>query len=179
MYEIFLSTTPKFSFFALLLKKPTLLVVTAPVIALAPSVDFYKLVYVLAWLFIVDLISGLLCSYFVWKETAEKKMYFFGHKQGFSSDKFKKCFIKGMVYGGFPLIVLKFQQAFMLKSFSANYITDAQIDVTTVILLLFCGNETYSIFWENLPKCGLDIPKGLENLFKGVRSIKNEIKNEE
>lgn len=178
MHQIFLATTPQFSFFSILFKNPPLLAASAPVLAVATHVvDFYGLVTVLFWLFGLDLISGLLSSYFTWKEKAPKESFFFGHKDGFSSDKFKKCFIKGMVYGGFPLIVLKFQQAFMLKSFSANYVTEAQIDVTTVILLLFCGNEIYSIFWENLPNCGINIPSSIRKFITGVKEIKEEIKN--
>ena len=33
-------------------------------------------------------------------------------------------------------------------------------------------------FWENLPKCGLDIPKGIRNLITGVKGVNNEIKEE-
>ena len=178
MSNIFLATVPNFTFLSLFVKKPILIVGTLPVAVIVTHVDFYKVVWLLFWLFVFDLISGLLASYFDWKKSASKGKFFFGNDQGFSSDKFKKCFIKGGVYGGFPIIVLKFQQIFMIKSFSVNYISEAQIDVTTAILLLFCGNEMFSIFWENLPKCGLDIPKGIRNLITGVKGVNNEIKEE-
>lgn len=166
---------PKFNFFLMLFKKPILFVATLPVVAIAPEIDFLQLVTLLFWLFAVDFITGILASYFEWKSNSPKGKYFFGVGQGYSSDKFKKSAIKGVVYGGLPLIVVKFQKVFMLKTFSVSYITEARIDLTSVILLLFCLNEMYSIFWENLPKCGLNVPKGLSNLIKEVKGIKNEI----
>lgn len=168
---------PKFPLMALFVKKPIAVVSAVPVLALAPVVDLFDVVWILIWLFIVDFVSGVTASYFEWKKEAPEGKYFFGQSQGFSSDKFKKCFVKGIVYAGFPIIVLKFQQIFMLKNISVKAITDSQIDVTTVFLLLFCANEIFSIFWENLPKCGVNIPKGIKNLFVGVKEITKETKD--
>ncbi|WP_281322005.1 phage holin family protein [Flavobacterium aestivum] len=156
--------------------KPVSLVVVPPSIVIAPVVRLESVVWILVWLFLIDLFSGLLASYFKWKKTAAEGRYFFGQSGGFSSDKFKKCFVKGIVYGGFPLIILKFQQVFMLKTISVKYLTDSQIDVTTICLLVFCANEFFSIFWENLPECGLNLPKGIRNLIVGVKDIANEVK---
>lgn len=155
--------------------KPIALLTAIPNIAIAPVVDFYSVVYLLVWLFMIDLGSGLLASYFTWKKYAERGKWFFGCDKGFSSDKFKKCFLKGIIYGAFPLVVLKFQQVFLFKNIKLSLIMDSQIDITTVCLLVFCANELFSIFWENLPKCGLDIPKGIKNLITGVKEVTNEI----
>ena len=179
MRNIITFTVPKFSLMALFLNNPLMLLGTiSPAIVIAPVVDLYDVVWILVWLFISDLFTGLAASYFIWKKTALKGKYFFGQSQGFSSDKFKKCFIKGIVYAGFPIIVLKFQQIFVLKNISLKALTDSQIDVTTVFLLLFCANEFFSIFWENLPHCGVNIPKGIRNLFVGVKDIAKETKEE-
>lgn len=155
--------------------KPISLVVIPPAISIAPVVSLESVVWILVWLFLVDLFSGLSASYFTWKKTAHEGKYFFGQSGGFSSDKFKKCFVKGIVYGGFPLIILKFQQTFVLKAISVKALTDSQIDVTTICILVFCVNEIYSIFWENLPQCGLNLPSGIRNFIMGVKDIKNEI----
>lgn len=146
-------------------------------ITLSPVVQLQGVVTILASLFIVDFFSGLAASYCEWSEITPPGKYFFGQSGGFSSDKFKKSILKGIIYGGFPLIVIKFQQVFLIKTFSFNSITDLQIDITTVCLLLFSANELYSIFWENLPKCGLNIPKMIKNLILGVKEVSNEIKN--
>jgi phage-related holin len=163
-------------FFVKPIIKPIALVTTIPNALIAHRVSLESVVWILVWLFVIDLFSGLLASYFEWKKTAPKGKYFVGHDQGFSRDKFKKCFVKGMVYGGFPLIVLKFQEAFLLKSVKFSAVTNAEIDITTICLLVFCANELFSIFWENLPKCGLDLPKGIRNLITGVKGVANEIK---
>lgn len=169
---------PKFGIISEAIKNPIILTGIAPVIALSPIVDFRDVVFILIWLFIVDLFSGLAASYFVWKKTALKGKWFFGQSQGFSSDKFKKCFVKGIVYGGFPLIVFKFQQVFLIKNISLKAVTDSQMDITTIFLLLFCANEFFSIFWENLPKCGLNLPKGIRDFCIGVKDIAKETKEE-
>jgi len=160
--------------------KPISLSVIPPSIAIAPVVSLEAVVWILVWLFLVDLVTGLLASYFVWSEDKKtpKGKYFFGQSGGFSSDKFKKCFIKGIIYGAFPLIVLKFQQTFLIKNMSFSAITDSQIDITTICILVFCANEMFSIFWENLPKCGLNLPKGIRNLIVGVKEVANEVKEE-
>lgn len=158
--------------------KPVVLLTVVPNMAIAQTVNLESVVWILIWLFIGDLFSGLTASYFEWKKTAPKGKYFVGHNEGFSSDKFKKCFVKGMVYGGFPLIVLKFQEAFLIKNIKFSAVTNSEIDVTTICILVFCANELFSIFWENLPKCGLDIPKGIRNLITGIKGINNEIKEE-
>jgi len=68
--------------------KPISLIATIPSIAIAPVVDLKSVVWILVWLFLVDLFSGLCASYCVWLKTAEKGKYFFGQSGGFSSDKF-------------------------------------------------------------------------------------------
>ncbi len=147
-----------------------------PTIPIVHVVDLVKVVYILIALWVVDLGTGLLASYFEWVKIAKKGTYFFGVSGGFSSDKFKKSFVKGIIYAAFPLIVLKFQQTFLIKNISLSQISDSQIDITTVCLLIFCANEIFSIFWENLPKCGLNIPQAIKNLIVGVKNIKDEIK---
>jgi len=163
-------------FFANPIIKPFAYMAVIPSIPIAPKVDLYSVVWLLVYLFIADFISGLLGSYFSWKNNPERGVSFFGCDKGFSSDKFKKCFLKGIVYGGFPIIILKFQQIFLLKNITFSSLTDSQIDVTTMFLLVFCANEFFSIFWENLPKCGLNIPKGIKNLIVGVKDVTNDEK---
>lgn len=172
---------PKFTFITIAIKKPLLLI--APII-LVPVVSLIAVSEILIWLFAIDLISGLVASYFDWRKATPKGKYFFRAKdtkdvpeeqKGFSSDRFKKTFVKGIIYGGFPLVVLKFQQAFLLKNFKIpSYLSDSEIELTTIFLLIFCANELFSIFWENLPRCGLNLPKGIRNIITGVKEIQKE-----
>ena len=176
---------PKFTFITLAIKKPFLLLV--PVV-LVPVVSLAGVSEILIWLFAIDLVSGLFASYFDWRKVTPAGKYFFRAKdtkdipeeqKGFSSDRFKKCFVKGIIYGGFPIVVLKFQTTFLIKNFKMpSYLSDSEIELTTIILLIFCANELFSIFWENLPRCGLNLPKGIRNFITGVKEIKEETKIE-
>jgi phage-related holin len=55
-----------------------------------------------------------------------------------------------------------------------SYLSDSEIELTTILLLIFCANEFFSIFWENLPRCGLNLPKGIRDFITGVKEIKPE-----
>lgn len=58
-------------------------------------------------------------------------------------------------------------------------ISEAEIDLATFFILLFILNEGYSIFHENLPKCGINIWDSLRKFMKVVKTLKsdfNEIK---
>jgi phage-related holin len=154
------------------------IITVLPVIPIVNVVDLVKVVHILIALWIIDLGTGLIASYFSWLKNAPKGKYFFSVSGsisgGFSSDKFKKSFVKGIIYAAFPLIVLKFQQTFLIKNISFKQITDSQVDITTICILIFCANEIFSIFWENLPKCGVNIPKTIKNLILGVKDISKE-----
>lgn len=170
-----LITLPKFSLLAKLTTKPLVfLLVTIPTatVAALPVVDIESAKTLLMWLFFGDLASGVLASYFDWKKTNKKDKWFFGKGEGFSSDKFKKMFVKGSVYLGFPLLVVKFQETFMIKNIKYESISDAEIGIATFCILIFCLNEGYSIFHENLPRCGFNIFDRVKKMFDLFRKTK-------
>lgn len=175
---------PNFTLFSFIIKKPTAVFFTiAPAVVVSPVVDFKGVAWILFWLFLADLVTGVLGSYFEWKNKADRKdKWFFGKGEGFSSDKFKKMFVKGMVYMGFPLILYKFQKVFFIKNLRYESISDAEITLPTFILLLFCLNEGFSIVHENLPKCGFNLFERIKlmsnKLWSAWRSIKGETVNE-
>lgn len=175
---------PNFTLFSLIIKKPTAVFFTiAPAVVVSPVVDFKGVAWILFWLFLADLVTGVLGSYFEWKNKTDRKdKWFFGKGEGFSSDKFKKMFVKGMVYMGFPLILYKFQKVFFIKNLRYESISDAEITLPTFILLLFCLNEGFSIVHENLPKCGFNLFERIKlmsnKLWSAWRSIKGETANE-
>lgn len=117
---------PKFTLIGLFFKKPITLITLVPVAVSVKTIDIYAACTILAFLFVGDFLTGLLASYFKWKEIEEKKdKFFFGKGEGFSSDKFKKMFVKGMVYAGFPYFLVKFQEAFKIRTFVFPSISDA------------------------------------------------------
>lgn len=168
---------PKFTLLGILFKKPALLLITvAPTIIVAPVIDFKKTAWILLYLFIGDLVSGMLASYFEWKKKPIKTdRWFFGKGEGFSSDKFKKMGVKGVIYLAFPYFMLKFQETFMIKNLKYEAISDAEFTLPTAIILVFCINEGFSIFHENLPKCGFNLFDRIKKIAKAFYSTKKSI----
>lgn len=166
---------PNFSFLIGFFEKPIVLITTVVPVALTSKViDIYEAATILTALFIGDFATGLLASYFEWKKKKVKKdKYFFGKGEGFSSDKFKKMFVKGMVYLGFPMFLIKFQQIFQIRTFSIESVSEAELDLVTIIILIFCLNELFSIFRENLPRCGFDIVDRIKKMIGVYKEIKN------
>lgn len=172
---------PNFTLLSFLIKKPTAVFFTiAPAAMVSPVVNFYSVAWILFWLFVADLITGLLGSYFEWKNKTDRKdKWFFGKGEGFSSDKFKKMGVKGSVYLAFPYFALKFQEAFMLKNIKYESLTPAEITLPTFIVLLFCANEGFSIVHENLPKCGFNLFERIKLMSQKIWSAWRSIKGEE
>lgn len=170
---------PKFSLIAMISKKPIILVGTVPTIAVAKIVDFESVAWILLGLFFSDLVTGLLASYFTWQKDPEKKeRWFFGKGEGFSSDKFKKMFFKAIVYIALPLLLIQFQQVLMLKNIKYERVSEAEFDLATIAIIVFCLNEGFSIFHENLPKCGFNLWQSLKKMIGFVKEVKKEFKEE-
>lgn len=141
-------------------------------VPISKIVDFKLAFHVLFWFFLADLISGIFASYFEWKKTPNTKdKWFFGKGEGFSSDKFKKMFVKIIFYIGIPLMIVRFQQVFFFKTVKFSSITDAELDYATCSICIFIFIESFSIFQENLPKCGINIL----SIVKKVLGLKKEI----
>lgn len=176
--QLFAIALPKFTLLVLLIKKPMLLGITliaSTVTALV--VDFNPAKDALLYLFLADLVSGLLSSWFTWKAKVDKKdRHFFGSgDEGFSSDKLKKLGVKVIVYSAAPYYMVKFQECFMFKNVKYDKISDAEFTLSAVLILIFCANEIFSIFFENLPKCGLDVPNKIKKFIKWFYTSQKEI----
>lgn len=165
-----------FPTFTLLIKKPILLIATTPIVAATVYViDIKSAAWILLGFFFVDLATGLLGSYFEWSTKPNKKdKYFFGRGEGFSSDKFKKMGIKGLVYCGLPYMLLKFQIAFMIKNFKYEKVSDAEFTLPVIFIIFFIINEGFSIFHENLPKCGFNLYDRIRKIVKTVKTVKKD-----
>lgn len=168
---------PKFSFLA---EPKFILIATPPVVVVSTLiVDFYSVAFILGIAFIADFVTGIAGSYFVWRSSPDRtEKWFFGKGEGFSSDKFKKMFVKLIVYLVTPIVVVKFQEVFHLKRIKYEVLSAAEMDISTVILLLFILNEGFSIFHENLPKCGFNLWKIIKNLIGVYKGVKKELKED-
>lgn len=170
-------TMPKFSLMIELVNKPIIGVIAlVPTVVVVPVIDFWSAVYILVLLFVGDLITGLLASYFKWKKQLEKRdKWFFGKGEGFSSDKFKKMFVKLIIYLGTPYIVQKFQETFRLHNLKYETISDAEFSIATVLIIVFCLNEGFSIFHENLPECGFNLWERIKKMIGFYKEVKKDL----
>lgn len=170
-------TLPNFTLLTLLVKKPTLIIPVVSVVAIAqPVVSFEGMALFLLAIFLVDLATGLLASYYVWKKTDHVDKWFFGKGEGFNSDKAKKMGIKAAVYLIVPLALIFLQKLLFLKNFKYERLSDAEFEWATVSLIVFSLIEGFSIFNENLPKCGFDLWEKAKKIIKAFKVAKNEIK---
>lgn len=173
---------PKFSLFYEVIKHPSYALFTlTPTVPAVMIVDVWNAFYILCWMFLGDLITGILASYYEWRKSDKKDKWFFGKGEGFSSDKFKKMFIKIIVYCGSPLVLYHFQQTFLIKNVTYSKITDAEIDIATIMILLFILNEGYSIFHENLPRCGFNLWDRIKKIAVAIKKaigLFKEVKSE-
>ena len=176
MEKLLVFALPKFTLLSLLIKKPFLILTGVPVIAaVTVVVSFEAVAWVLVVMFTGDLITGLLASYYVWKKSSPKEKWFFGKGEGFSSDKFKKMFFKLICYLSIPLLFIKFQQILMLKNFKYESFSDAEFELATIALIVFCLTEGFSIFHENLPKCGFNLWHQIKKMIGFAKEAKKEI----
>jgi len=76
---------------------------------------------------------------------------------------------------GFHLFVLsiEFQQVFFIKNLQYKTISNAEIDIATAWILLFCLIELFSIIHENLPKCGINIFSTLKKMIGVGKELKD------
>lgn len=166
---------PKFSFFASVFNYPLIMLSTVPAVIVAKVVSFESMIYILGWFVLGDLVSGLCAAYFDWKKSNHTEKWFFGNGEGFSSDKFKKMFVKIMVYLAVPFLLVKTQHILMIKNFKYEKISDAEFQYATIAVIIFCLNEGFSIFHENLPRCGFNLWQSIKRMFTFYKKVKQKI----
>ena len=176
MEKLLAFALPKLTLLSLFIKKPFLILTVVPAIAAVTIVvSFEAVAWILVVMFIADLVTGLLASYYVWKKSSPKEKWFFGKGEGFSSDKFKKMFFKLICYLSIPLLFIRFQRILMLKNFKYESFSDAEFELATIALIVFCLTEGFSIFHENLPKCGFNLWHQIKKMIGFYKEAKKEI----
>ncbi len=180
MEKLLAFALPKFTLLSLFIKKPMLIIASAPAIVAFSKVVSYGEVWIIFTFFIVgDLLSGLGASYCEWKAKPDRKdRWFFGKggkNEGFSSDKAKKMGIKLLVYLVVPQAIVSIQKTLLLKNFKYATISDAEFELATIAVLLFCAIEGFSIFHENLPKCGFNLWQSIKKMILFYKEAKKEI----
>ena len=73
-------------------------------------------------------------------------------------------------YGQCAVLITKALKNFKYESFS-----DAEFELATIALIVFCLTEGFSIFHENLPKCGFNLWHQIKKMIGFVKEAKKEI----
>ena len=176
MEKLLAFALPKFTLLSIFIKKPALLIASVPAIVAGSMVVSYKGVWLIFVCFMVaDLLTGLAASFCEWKKSDHQDRWFFGKGEGFSSDKAKKMGIKLVVYLLVPKLIVNLQTTLMLKNLKYSRISDAEFELATCVVLFFCAIEGFSIFHENLPKCGFDLWKTVKKILGFAKEVKKEI----
>lgn len=169
---------PNLTLIALIYKNPKLLIPAVPIVKITELVvDFESIAWVLLGLFVTDLVTGLLASYFIWKKSDHKERWFFGKGEGFSSDKAKKMGAKALIYLGVPYLCIELQKIIYLKNFKYEKLSDAEFELATIWVIIFCGVEIFSIVCENAPKIGFDLIAYIKKIINGIKCLKNDVKD--
>ncbi len=100
-------------------------------------------------------------------------------KGWFSSEKWKLSLLKTITYFFFILLTKSVQEVFKIKTFTFEKYADVEFSITLFAIAICVSIEFYSIFWENLPKAGFNIPKKIVNVFKAFKKIFTTINESE
>lgn len=148
-------------------KKPIMVISSFGILSLTSLQMAIVLLFVML---ILDYFTGVLGSYYTHK--TEKT----GGNVWFTSEKTKKSLVKTITYFVFILLTYGIHQVFEIRHFSFPSVTKMEISITLFSIAICCAIEFYSIFWENLPKAGMDIPKKIVSVVASFKDTFNKIK---
>ena len=154
-----------------LVTKPLFIAITVPTVALTVISDSTQAIYYLLGALAVDFITGVGASYWVEKEINPVVKL----RSIIKSEKLRKSMIKTAAYAMIVIAIFKLEKLLLLKPIQFQSFSDAHFTFTFISIGLCISIELWSIFMENLPKCGFDLISRLRNIFTGVKKIKNEI----
>ncbi len=128
---------------------------------------------------IVDFGTGVLASWcrFNAKKKAKQLTDKEVKKGWFSSEKWKLSLVKVITYFFFILLTYEVQNVFKVKTFAFEKYTEVEFSITLFAIAICIAIEFYSIFWENLPRAGFDIPKKIIDVFKAFKKLFTTIKS--
>ncbi len=118
----------------------------------------------------IDYVTGVLASYFEHKENGQKGNVWF------TSQKTKLSILKVITYFLFILLTAGIQEVFKIKTFAFEKYADVEFSISLFAIAICVAIEFYSIFWENLPKAGFDIPKKIVSVYQSFKKLVLSIK---
>lgn len=144
-------------------------VLLTPLISVFMLSNQFLAIFLLVFFLAADFATGVLAS---WMEAKKNK-----NPKWFSSEKTRLSIIKSVTYMLFILGTWSIDKIFLVKKFNFHNFSDADFSITLLATAICICVEFYSIFWENLPKAGFDLPGIVNKIFSKVKDIKNSIKS--
>ena len=122
----------------------------------------------LLFLMITDLFTGILASYFEMRKESKVKLV-----DVVSSEKLKRSGVKFILYFFSVIIAYFIQEIFKIKTFTL-IISDMKLNLVIGVIGFWCIVESYSIFFENFKKMGVDIKSTIKKITDLVTFLKDK-----
>lgn len=148
--------------------KSTGVILVIPTITISTQINPTKAIMLLFGLFILDFITGILASYLEWKRTKSTERLI-------SSEKLRLSGAKVFTYLSTILVVYAIEKIFIDRTFQFQIISNKNFTITSVSIAFFCAIEFYSIVFENMKKCGIDIMAQFYKLISVFNKFKNKV----
>lgn len=127
-------------------------------------------ILLLIFFLIADYATGVMAA---WVEAKKQKET----TKWFSSEKTRLSIIKSVSYMLFILGCFAIEKIFLVKKFNFTHFSEADFTLTLMACAICICIEFYSIFWENLPKAGVDIPGYVNKIIGKIKEIKTSVKS--
>jgi phage-related holin len=73
---------------------------------------------------------------------------------------------------------MQFQIILAIKNIKYQSFSDSEFELSSICVIFFCLIEGFSIFHENLPKCGFNIWEEIKKMIGFYKKVKTEFKEE-
>lgn len=123
----------------------------------------------LIFLMITDFFTGIVGNYFEIRKENKKA----GLVEIISSEKLKRSGVKFMLYSLTIITAFFLQRIFQLKTFTL-LVSDMKLNLVIGVIGFWCIVESYSIFFENFKKMGIDIKSTIKKITDLVSFLKEK-----
>lgn len=143
---------------------------------------FQQSLFLLLLVTVIDFITGIYASYLEVKKkanlikgTVSIKVKFGIFIEAVESKKLRESAAKTVVY--LLLVILSYiiEKIAVIKPFNFESVSEAHYTLSTLAAGFCILVELWSIFLENLPKCGFDIVKTFTKAFTKAKQIKKDL----
>lgn len=154
-------------------------------IAFTELTMFQQSLFLLLLVTVIDFLTGIYSAYLEVKQKANLikgtitiKVKFGIFIEAIESEKLRKSAAKTVVYLLLVILSYVIEKIAVIKPFNFKSISDVEYTLSTLSAGFCIAVELWSIFMENLPKCGFDIVKTFTKAFTKAKQIKKDLTEE-